>query len=162
MALLSANYITDNYKENYPDIKQEVDISYLAKDAKLSELKPEEITENVGIIKVNKTFKPGMDIFSLYEVTRTAWIVNPDEASSVDYILSVYNGIILDVFTVTAWFKACAVMNSTIKPSEVEYNRYEFVGNIAPAEIRNKYKGKSVKNLFERGNRHPVTLIFND
>ncbi len=37
--------------------------------------------------------------------------------------------------------------------------RWEFVGNLAPVDIRKKYRYKSVEHYFERGNSNPVMYV---
>lgn len=43
-------------------------------------------------------------------------------------------------------------------PEELK-NRYEFVGRVAPEEIRKKYKDKSVANIFSKGEQNPIRYI---
>ena len=41
-----------------------------------------------------------------------------------------------------------------------DVGRYEFVGNIAPNVIREKYVGKMVTDLFPQGNQNPIKYIW--
>jgi len=40
-------------------------------------------------------------------------------------------------------------------------NRYEFVGKIAPDEIRDKYRLRSVSGIFDYGAQNPIRYILN-
>lgn len=132
-----------------------------------SPLNREEITENVIMIRVNKTFRYGMEPWELYDVTRCAWKVNLNTAKKVDYAFSVYNGIVLEVYKVLGWFPGHSTMNSFFYGTEQEHmedrkTRYEFVGCIAEQEIRAKYKDRDVSGLFPKGNQNSFKYVLNE
>lgn len=104
----------------------------------------------------------------LYDATRGMWKMNLEQARvKAKFVFTVYGGLIREVYEVDQWLPA----NSTVysessrawKPIE-EYksdNRIEFVGTIAPEEIRNKYLWKSVAHLYKPGNANPVMYVGN-
>lgn len=125
-------------------------------------LNAEDITENVIAIKINQEYSENISEQRLYDVTRSSWKVNIENAQKVDYAFSIFDGIVLEVYKVAEWLKACETFNEHTSPKLEDPNtRYEFVGNIAEDEVRNKYKGKSVKNLYVRGEQAPFKYFIN-
>lgn len=41
-------------------------------------------------------------------------------------------------------------------------SRYEFIGKIAPEDIRKKYKDKSVAGIFSKGDQNPIRYVMVD
>ncbi len=69
---------------------------------------------------------------------------------------------VLEVYRITEWFPAFStMMNQHVDEDAKEdlQNRYEFVGTIAPEEIRKKYKDKSVAGIFAKGEQNPIRYI---
>lgn len=112
-----------------------------------------EITEPSMLIRINELFRDDMSAEELYNATRSSWRVSLDRANNVEYALSVYKGIVREVYLITAWQEA--------DPTAHEKNngRFEFIGNIAEDTVRNKYKLKSVKHYFKKGNMAPFMYI---
>lgn len=112
-----------------------------------------EITEPSMLIRINELFRDDMSDEELYNATRSSWRVSLNRANNVEYVLSVYKGIVREVYLITAWQEA--------DPTAHEKNngRFEFIGNIAEDTIRNKYKLKSVKHYFKKGNMAPFMYI---
>jgi len=129
------------------------------------------ITEPSIIIRINKAFRYSMTPMELYDYTRGHWVINPDNAKSAKYAFSVYEGIIQEVYEIASWFKAgttYSVRENTAhtdkwrKPDvsdPIVNKRYEFVGNLAPQEVREKYILKSVEHLFNKGNSNPIMYL---
>lgn len=112
-----------------------------------------EITEPSMLIRINELFRDDMSDEELYNATRSSWRVSLNRANNVEYALSVYKGIVREVYLITAWQEA--------DPTAHEKNngRFEFIGNIAEDTVRNKYKLKSVKHYFKKGNMAPFMYI---
>ncbi len=127
-----------------------------------SELTKEDITDNVMMIRVNKYYRNTMSSFELYDLTRCCWKVNKERAEKVKYALSIYEGMVLEVYVIVAWMFGHSTLGYNKGVIPQDKNRYEFVGDIAPAEIQNKYKNKSVSNLFSKGEQNPIKYFFND
>ena len=45
---------------------------------------------------------------------------------------------------------------------EKDIGRYEFIGNVAPEEIRKKYVGCMVSSVFSKGNQNPIKYVLHD
>jgi hypothetical protein len=53
-------------------------------------------------------------------------------------------------------------MKTRVINPEHTAGRVEFVGKVAPDEIRGKYIGRSVAKLFKRGEASPVKVFLKD
>lgn len=67
----------------------------------------------------------------------------------------------------TAWLPAFSTMDSRdidtdIMERNIARGRKEFVGIIAPDEIREKYVGGIVSDLFAPGNSNPIMYVMNE
>ena len=125
-----------------------------------------EITEPAVMIRINKAFRYSMTDMELYDYTRGQWVLSPENASKAKYAFSIYQGIIQEVYEVLQWFPAGSTYsvrqgpnNVDIKELETLEGRYEFVGNLAPEEIRKKYKYKAVDHYFKKGNSNPIMYL---
>ena len=119
-------------------------------------LKETDFTEPTILIRINDEEK---DPFKLYERTRAAWCVNLARAEKCKYALCACQGKVLEVYTIAGWFAA----GSTMMSDHVEKgkDRYEFVGNVAANAVREKFVGKSVRNLRGTRGQNP-TLYFGE
>ena len=127
---------------------------------------PVTITVPSILIRINQAFRYSMTSMELYDYTRGHWVLNPDNAQQAKYAFSIYEGIIQEVYEVAGWFKAGTTYsvreNNELVDREAGErldNRYEFVGNLAEQSIRDKYKYKSVGDLFKRGNSNPIMYL---
>ncbi|GIZ13066.1 hypothetical protein [Pseudomonas sp. NCCP-436] len=115
---------------------------------------PADVTERCIAINISQTYRPGMTDREIYECTRGVWPLGSDK-NHADYALAVYQGVILEVYAIIGWFSAGSVFSERrFEPS----GRYEFVGNVAH-ELSEKYKGKSLPNLFSSGKRFPIRYL---
>ena len=122
-----------------------------------------EIEEAAILIRINQAFRYSMTEIELYDYTRGQWKLNPERARLAKYAFAIYEGIIQEVYEILDWYEAGKTYsvrqgNENIRREEQEglLGRYEFVGNLAPVEIRDKYKYKSVGHYFRRGNSNPI------
>lgn len=126
------------------------------------ELKLDDISENVLIIKINRAYRNDMTDFELYEVTRGTWVINLEKAKQIEYAFAVYASIVLEVYSVAGWHPAFSTFYSSIKNAPMNHDRYEFVGKIAPKEIREKYRLRSIAKISDYGSRDPIRYILNN
>lgn len=94
-------------------------------------------------------------VMALYDATRAAWAINPDKARDYPYVLAVQDGIVREVYRVAAWFPAGTTHEldqSRVHPA----TRFEFVGRIAEASIRDRYRFRSVAHIFAAGDQNPI------
>lgn len=122
-----------------------------------------EVEEPAILIRINQAFRYTMSELELYDYTRGHWVLNPERARNAKYGIAVYEGIIQEVYEIVDWYKAGTTYsirqeNENINRDELEglETRYEFIGNLAPEYIREKYKFKSVEHYFKQGNSNPI------
>lgn len=132
----------------------------------LYDKQPIDIDDPVIMIRINQAFRYSMSEIELYDYTRGQWVLNPDNAKHAKYAFSVYEGVVQEVYQIHDWYKAGTTFsvrqgNQNIERGAYEgiEKRYEFIGNIAPENIREKYRFKSVGNYFVRGNANPIKYI---
>ena len=126
------------------------------------EKKKVDITEPGILIRINKAFRYSMSDVELYDYTRGRWRLNPDNAKKAVYAFSVYGGIIQEVYSILDWYEGGTTFN--VRKDEEENTekldgRWEFIGNLAPDDIRKKYRYKSVEHYFDKGNSNPVMYV---
>ena len=120
----------------------------------------EDITDNLVVIKINKSYHDNMSAEELYDYTRGIWRRKIESVSEADYALSVVFGLVVEVFEIDRWMPANQAIfkTRTCDPARTA-NRIAFVGRVADDGVRRKYVGKSVANLYEFGEANPVKLI---
>ena len=120
----------------------------------------EDITNDVVIIKINRSYTPGMPALQLYDVTRGCWRRKIESVDSAKYALAVYKGEVVEVYAIDYWCHASKLNRKTLPYNpQRENNRIGFSGSVANQEVREKYIGKSVNNFFKWGEADPVKLV---
>ena len=115
------------------------------------------IEEPSILIRINQFFRYSMTPTELYDFTRAQWKVKLDRAEKARFAFAVYDGIIQEVYQILQWHPAGSTFNS--RQSTPIEGRYEFVGNIAPEAIRKRYRYKSVRHYFKKGNANPIFYL---
>ena len=117
------------------------------------------ITENVLLLRLTKTFSYNMDPMDLYDYTRGIWPVGI-KRDRVDYVFAVYDGIIQETYNVLQWFKAGATFTNRIDKDEwKKFERWEFIGSISE-EMRKKYRYKSVTHYYPPKAQNAIRYTF--
>ena len=165
--LIGIENLTNVQKGHHSNMYGRIDVDELNARFNQRVIKKEDIKENVLLIRINQLYHYGMTDFELYEVTRASWIVNKERADKLQYAFAVYNGMVIEVYQITAWLPAFSTMNTRIIATDsmerdIEKGRKEFVGVIAPSEIRDNYVGGIVSDLFEKGNANPIMYVMNE
>lgn len=109
------------------------------------------VSEKSLFIRINKEYRDGMSTEELYEATRKAWVLNKKRAETVDYVFSINQGTIVEIYKPTEWFE--------VKENDTDTSRMGFCGKVAEGSIRDKYIGKSVKHYFKQGEANPCKYI---
>ena len=76
-----------------------------AKYSQKDELKQNEIKDNIIMFKISNSYKYGMKPNEIYDITRSAWKVNINEAEQYQYALAIYDNVVLEVYEIVQWFK---------------------------------------------------------
>lgn len=105
------------------------------------------------LIRVNQAYVPGSSTQAVYDITRGCWKLAMRVAECARYAFSVYQGVIIEVFEIAAWLRGDSTMRADGVEREPIERRIEFVGRLAPQDIRSKYVGKKVS--IPEGARNP-------
>lgn len=121
----------------------------------------DEVTVNVPamLIRISKGYRHNMSPIEIYDTTRHAWPVGK-RAHEVKYAFAVYDGIVREVYEISAWLDAGSTF-LTSNPSGRARNdkRKEFIGKVADESIRKQYIYKSVAHYFKKGQQFPFTYV---
>lgn len=91
---------------------------------------------------------------SLYDATRYAWKISKSKAKQAEVILATQQGLIVGAFIAHDWLEATAANF----PGRADVpGRLGFIGQEAPADIKNLYVGKRVPDEYrKRGAANPI------
>ncbi|AUB84433.1 LEM-3-like GIY-YIG domain-containing protein [Candidatus Thiodictyon syntrophicum] len=127
--------------------------------AELYAAQPVNIDAPVLLVRVNKLYRKNMSALELYEATRGIWRLGK-RRTNVRYAFSVFHGLVREVYGVHQWYPARTLHYETRDLSARDTaGRFEFEGDIAPASIRDKYRGKAVHQYLKRGNQSPTVYV---
>lgn len=122
---------------------------------------PREIVEPCLLFNLHRTFRTKLGRIELYDYTRHAWRLGARKEKA-KYAMSIYDGIVQEVYTIAAWFPQNTTLNiKHIKdnhPTDINKKRWEFVGQLAPDPVRTKYLGINVSKYF-RSKRNPIAYV---
>ena len=128
----------------------------------MESLRREDLQENIAIIKINKSYNNSLSALELYDITRGCWKRKLESVQDTEVVLAVAFSEVKEVYSVNSWMPASELNRETIPfDAELEKGRIGFSGQVAPDEIRNKYIGKSVADLYKRGEADPVKVFMN-
>ncbi len=129
----------------------------------MEELKREDITENIAIIKINKSYNEDLSELELYDITRGCWKRKLESVQKAEYVLAVAFGIVKEVYKVDKWVPAYDLHRETIPfDADLEKGRIGFFGKIAIDSIKSKFIGRNVNGLYKRGEADPVKIFLTD
>ena len=125
-----------------------------------------DVEEPSIFIRINKAFRYSMSETELYDFTRGQWKLSAERARHAKYAFSIYGGLIQEVYRVVDWYEAGQTYSIRQESQNVDRHkadkisgRYEFIGNFAEPEIRQKYKYKSVEHYFKQGSMNPILYV---
>ncbi len=115
------------------------------------------IKEPALLIRISRLFRYGMTPVELYDATRAAWAIGKDREKAT-YAFAVYEGIVREVYAIRQWFPAGATFSLRNPSGLRRRGRWEFVGTVAPSEMRRRCVGKSVAEYFGKS-RSPFVYV---
>lgn len=118
------------------------------------------ISDDCLIININRSYKRGAGLNSIYNATKETWDIKAHRREKVNYILSEYRGLIVEVFEVESWYPKDRPYNKNAKKYGQTYTGYGFNGRIANDDIREVYINKSISHIKKKG--FASVLIFPD
>ena len=98
-----------------------------------------------------------MSDVALYEATRGIWKLGT-RREHAHIALAVFEGRVIEVFEIQTWHPAGTTPYKTRRFDDVS-GRWEFVGCVAPAGVRDKYVGQSVADYFSYGAANPIQYV---
>jgi hypothetical protein len=118
------------------------------------------ISEEVLLIKLSKTFRYNMDPMDLYDYTRGVWNISEGRRKKIKYVFAVYDGIVQETYNVLQWFEAGKTYTNRIDiDAWKKTKRWEFIGSISE-EMRKKYRYKSVRHYWNVNAQNPIRYTF--
>ena len=123
---------------------------------------PAAIVDPVMLITINQLYKNGMTAQELYEATRGVWANHAFERlAGVGLVCAVFEGIVKEVYQPEEWRPARADGYDTrppLMPEDIK-GRVEFVGKLAPEDIRKRYIDTSVRDYLGKGSQNPCRYV---
>lgn len=99
-------------------------------------------THNERVDLCQKYFRCSYDE-ALYHATRHSWRVSLNNVNNYTYVLSVIGQYVQEVYRIKYW-KIVGEHDKWEIDDDKAYGRYEFYGEVAPEEIRQKFIGKMI------------------
>lgn len=115
------------------------------------------ITEPSILIRINQKYQEGMSGQALLEITRGIWKVGA-RREKAQYAFAVYQGIVKEVYRIKSWHPQGTLKYQTRKDF-TSTGRWEFDGELAPQDIRDKYVDESVSEFFPRNAQNPIKYV---
>lgn len=118
--------------------------------------KLESMRSDCILININKSYQRGFGTDPIYQATKSCWFISESKLPNIKYVLSEFNGLIVEVFEVIDWYSCWRTKNKTInkeknKKKAIKAQGFGFNGIVAPLVIRSLYINKSVKHIKQRG-----------
>jgi hypothetical protein len=112
------------------------------------------INDQVIAICINEQYPHCQTADELYTCTRGLWRLSQERAEHAKYAFAIYKGEIKEVYEIECWLAATKAFSdfwieklktqgSTINADDL-IGRYEFIGHLAPEDIRKKYLGHTI------------------
>lgn len=120
-----------------------------------------EIENNCIIININKKYERGSGENAIYEATKETWTIDRRRLNGLNYVLSEYRGLIVEVFEVEEWYeKERGYLPNSKKFGQTKIG-FGFIGRVAENSIRNKYVNKSIAHIKKRGAASAIRYSLN-
>jgi len=119
------------------------------------------VEDSVIAFKLNQTYHQGIGQMELYDITRHSWRVS-ERREKAKYAFAVFHGIVKEIYKIAAWLPQNSTLNTKEFAADADLSintkRWEFVGNIAEDNIREKYLGRDISGCF-KSNQSPFEYI---
>lgn len=115
-----------------------------------------EIDNDCVIININNTYQRGAGEDAIYQATKGTWKMNAQKLQSINYVLSEYRGLVVEVFKVHEWLAQERPYGPNAQKAGETYMGYGFEGEVANDEIRLKYINKSITHKKKRGSANVI------
>ncbi len=120
------------------------------------------VPDPVMLITINRLYRNGMTARELYEATRGVWANHSlERLAGVRLVFAVFEGIVREVYQPEFWRPAGTEGYDTrppLTPEDIK-GRVEFVGKVAPDDVRKRYINTSVRHLIGPGAQNPCKYV---
>ena len=133
------------------------------------ELEQSDIRHKILVIKINKLYKRGMDAKTLYDTVRGVWRASMNRVKQVEYVIGVYNSLIVAVYKPTQWYVCKEAKNKLPRQDIVLTPKTEdrlffvdkgFENNEPMDEAKKFYLYKSIARLkLNQNAQNPITYL---
>jgi hypothetical protein len=109
------------------------------------------------LITINQLYRSDISSLALYEATRGIWRMGK-RRENAEYAMAVFRGIVREVYTIDKWYPSGTLPYKTRDATGFKNcipERWEFSGEVAPQNIRDKYINKSVG----KGLQNPIRYV---
>jgi len=121
--------------------------------------KPANVTEPALLIRINQRYRHNMSPQELYGPTRGVWRLG-SRRHQAKVALAVFHGTVRAVYSIDSWHRAGTTAYQTRPFREVrDPDRWEFVGQLAPARLRAKYVERSVAHQVRQGQQSLTAYV---
>lgn len=120
---------------------------------------PVSIEEPTLLFRLNRVYRRNMTALELYEATRGIWRLG-GRREGARLAMAVFEGVVREVYSIDRWLPALSVPyeTRTLTPEQAD-GRWEFVGRVAPEDIRTRYVNGSVKAYLTANSQNPCTYV---
>ena len=140
------NFLSVSYE---PEIDSVIRIHPCSKVYNTGSIPVVTVEESVVAINLAEQYLGVRNAEELYNCTRGFWRLKTESAEKADYAFAVYKGIVKEVYEIDCWVPAkIQTGNISLKQpnlrsieagAALNFGKYQFVGAVAPANLRNKY-----------------------
>ena len=109
------------------------------------------IESNCLIININRKYQRGAGKEAIYWATKETWTIDKRKLTKIEYVLSEYRGLIVEVFKVMKWYPKERGYTPRSKKYGQKKIGYGFDGEVAEDTVRNRYINKSIAHIKKRG-----------
>ena len=118
------------------------------------------ISHRVVIIRIPVLYRADMDATELYESTRGVWRMNVSRARASEYVFSVIDQVVREVYRPTRWAQAGSTPYAFRSQVAMRRpGRWEFVGEVAAQSIRARYVNLPLGHMFPHGAANPIMYL---
>ena len=118
---------------------------------------PVKVVHPALLIRVNRQYRHSMSAKELYEATRGVWKLGV-RRENAQYAMAVFEGVVKEIYEIDSWHPA-GTTTYTTRSNVKMAGRWEFLGNVAPSDVRQTYVDHSVRGQFKRGAQSPVMYV---
>lgn len=118
-----------------------------------------EVLDPLLLIRINRLYRHQMSPLELYEATRGVWKIGA-RRHRARYACAVFESVVREIYEIQQWEPAGSTPYATRPLEDVAVgDRWEFVGQPAPAEIRDRYLHRSVAAHLTPNAQNPIAYV---